>query len=106
MVQIILSENGTDKTVTAAPGLSLMEALRNAGVDGIVAECGGSLSCATCHVVVAADWLTRTGEVSEMEDDMLDCTATDREPGSRLSCQIELTEALEGIRIMVPDSQI
>lgn len=106
MVQIILSESGSDTTVTADSGLSLMEALRNAGVDGIVAECGGSLSCATCHVVVDADWLTRLGEMSEMEDDMLDCTATDREPGSRLSCQIELTEALDGIRITVPDSQI
>ena len=83
-----------------------MEALRNNSIDGVVAECGGSLSCATCHVIVASEWLTQVGEVSDMENDMLDCTATDRLLGSRLSCQIELSDALDGLRIAIPENQI
>ncbi|RPE72146.1 2Fe-2S ferredoxin [Pacificibacter maritimus] len=106
MVNIrITNTNGTEQSIESKAGMSLMEALRGANIDGIVAECGGSMSCATCHVVVDTDWLTATGEISDMEDDMLDCTATDRDPGSRLSCQIELSEALDGLQISIPDNQ-
>lgn len=106
MIQITVTEDGQKKTVSGQPGTSLMENLRNAGIEGIVAECGGSMSCASCHVFVDADWLTATGEVSDMESDMLDCTATEREDGSRLSCQIMLTEALDGLHVTVPDEQL
>lgn len=107
MVKILLTNtDGSEKTVEANTGISLMEALRNDGVEGIVAECGGSLSCATCHVIVDDNWLDKTGEVTEMEDDMLDCTMAERTSGSRLSCQIQLTDALDGLKVAVPDEQI
>lgn len=106
MVQIHVTENGEKQTVSGQPGTSLMESLRNAGIEGIVAECGGSMSCASCHVFVDAEWLPIAGEVSEMESDMLDCTATERQGGSRLSCQITLTDAMDGISVTVPEEQI
>lgn len=106
MVKIaVTNTDGTEQTLEAKAGISLMEALRANDITGIVAECGGSLSCATCHVIVGGNWLTSTGEISDMEDDMLDCTATEREPGSRLSCQIELSEELDGIEVSIPDNQ-
>jgi len=101
----VTHEDGTQQDVQANPGLSLMEALRAANVPGVVAECGGSMSCATCHVIVDANWLTATGETSDMEDDMLDCTTTERETGSRLSCQIALSEELDGLKVSIPDNQ-
>jgi 2Fe-2S ferredoxin len=84
--------DGTETTVEGAPGASIMEtALRN-GVPGIVGECGGSMSCATCHVFVSDETAAIAGEMSEIEDEMLDGTAVDREPNSRLSCQIKLVD--------------
>jgi 2Fe-2S ferredoxin len=106
MIKIHVTEDGAETVVTGQPGHSLMETLRNANVEGIVAECGGSLACASCHVYVDDDWLTRVGEVSDMEDDMLDCTAEERGPNSRLSCQIELNESLDGLRVQIPEDQI
>lgn len=105
MIKIsVTHEDGTQQDVEANPGLSLMEALRAANVPGVVAECGGSMSCATCHVIVDANWLTATGETSDMEDDMLDCTTTERETGSRLSCQIRLSDELDGLKVAIPDN--
>lgn len=107
MVRInVRKHDGTEQVVEGKPGLSLMEALRAANVPGVVAECGGSMSCATCHVIVDGSWLAATGEVVDMEDDMLDCTAAERETGSRLSCQIELSDMLDGLRISIPDNQV
>lgn len=106
MIKINVTEDGQQKTISCQPGISLMESLRNAGIEGIVAECGGSMSCASCHVFVDADWLTAVGAVSDMESDMLDCTATEREAGSRLSCQIMLTDAMDGLAVTVPDEQL
>lgn len=106
MIKINVTEDGQQKTVSGKPGISLMETLRNAGIEGIVAECGGSMSCASCHVFVDSEWLTAMGEVSEMESDMLDCTATEREAGSRLSCQIMLTDTMDGLSVTVPDEQL
>lgn len=100
----VTNNNGTQQSIEAKVGLTLMEALRAANVQGVVAECGGSMSCATCHVVVDANWLTATGETSDMEDDMLDCTTTERELGSRLSCQIKLSGELDGLKVSIPDN--
>jgi len=105
-MKIHVIENNNETTVNADPGGSLMEALRGANIEGIVAECGGSLACASCHVFVDDDWFAKTGEPEGMEHDMLDCTATDRKPGSRLSCQVKLTEALDGLRVTIPETQI
>lgn len=107
MVKIVVSNHeGAPKSIEAKSGLSLMETLRNNGINGVTGECGGSLSCATCHVIVDDDWLTQVGEISELEDDMLDCTAAEREQGSRLSCQIELSDALDGLKVTLPETQI
>jgi len=87
------------------PGQSLMQAAVDANLDGIQADCGGLLTCATCHVVVQADWLSKLPPVSSDEDGMLAFTAQTREAGSRLSCQIELTPKLDGLRVTLPASQ-
>ena len=76
---------------------------RNAfAVPGIIGECGGSLSCATCHVVVDPAWFARTGKVEDFEDQMLDVAEAERQPTSRLPCQIRMRADLDGIVLRVP----
>lgn len=88
--------------ILAQDGISLMENARRANVRGIVAECGGACACATCHVHVADDWLLAVGEPDAMERDMLDFAA-DLRPNSRLSCQIRVTAALDGLIVYIPE---
>ena len=76
----------------------------NAGLDGIVGECGGSAMCATCHVYVEPEWVEKTGTRNAMEADMLDFAFEVRD-NSRLSCQIKVTDALDGLRVRVPEKQ-
>jgi 2Fe-2S ferredoxin len=94
--------DGQRITLDVAVGTSLMQAAVARGIAGVVGECGGSLSCATCHVVVSPDWAERAGTPSGFEDDMLDITEAEREPTSRLSCQIKMSAALDGIVVKVP----
>ena len=94
--------DGQATTLDVAAGQSLMAAAVARSMPGIVGECGGSLSCATCHVVVDPAWFPRTGDVGTFEDQMLDVTEADREPTSRLSCQLTMTAALDGIVLRVP----
>jgi 2Fe-2S ferredoxin len=98
---------GADETryeVEAERGSTVMEnAIRNA-VPGIEAECGGACACATCHVYVAEEWRSATGEPEPMEQDMLDF-AYDVRPNSRLSCQIRVTDALDGLTVSIPERQ-
>ena len=94
--------DGSRITANVETGQSLMEAAVAANVAGVVGECGGTLSCATCHVVVDAAWQTAVGAPSDFEDAMLDATEADRAPASRLSCQIEMSAALDGIVLHVP----
>jgi len=89
----------------APDGVSLMAAATGAGVPGIAAECGGQLRCATCHVIVDAAWAGRLPPPSADELAMLDLTAAEREPGSRLACQIRLDATLQGLSVRVPDRQ-
>ncbi len=96
--------DGREITLDVAEGTSLMEAATRHGVPGIIGECGGSMSCATCHVVVDPAWTIRAGTPSAFEDDMLDITEAGREPTSRLSCQIKMTGALDGIVVSVPEA--
>jgi ferredoxin, 2Fe-2S len=99
-----IEHDGTTHTVEAEVGSTVMEtALRN-GIAGIVAECGGSCTCATCHVYVDEAWTAKTGEASPMEEDMLDF-AFDAKPNSRLSCQIHVTEDLDGLIVRTPSYQ-
>ena len=81
-----------------------MEAAIRHLVPGIEAECGGACACATCHVYVDEAWAAKTGEPSPMEEDMLDF-AFDVQPNSRLSCQIKVTEALDGLVVRTPEQQ-
>lgn len=83
-------------------GRSLMEAAVAANVPGVIGECGGTLSCATCHVYVDEAWLDKTGAVADFEDAMLDVAEAERTGASRLSCQIEMSAALDGIVLRVP----
>ncbi len=87
---IYTADDGGITTISGRPGDSVMETAVRNGVPGIVGECGGSLSCATCHVFVAQDTLDLVGGPGDLEDEMLDGTAVDREENSRLSCQIKL----------------
>ncbi|WP_137112922.1 2Fe-2S iron-sulfur cluster-binding protein [Rhodobacter sp. SY28-1] len=95
--------DGREITLDVAAGTSLMEAATARGVPGIIGECGGSMSCATCHVVVDPAWSDRAGPPSAFEEDMLDITEAGRQPTSRLSCQIRMTAALDGIVLSVPE---
>ena len=95
---------GTARTVDAEIGATVMEtAIRN-GVPGIEAECGGACACATCHVYVDEAWQAKTGEASAMEQDMLDF-GYDVRPNSRLSCQIKVTQDIDGLVVRTPERQ-
>ncbi|MEO1199311.1 MAG: 2Fe-2S iron-sulfur cluster-binding protein [Pseudomonadota bacterium] len=99
-----IEHNGTEHTVDAEVGTTVMEtAIRNM-VPGIEAECGGALACATCHVYVDDTWTEKTGAPSTMEEDMLDF-AYDVQPTSRLSCQLKVSDDLDGLVVKVPERQ-
>lgn len=89
-------------TAEVPEGQSLMQAALAARVPHVIGECGGNLSCATCHVILAEDWVARAGGPNPQEDPMLDMTEAERRPASRLSCQIRMTAALDGITLIVP----
>lgn len=97
--------DGSLTVVDGQAGDSIMVTATRNGVSGIVGQCGGSLSCATCHVFVAEENSADFPPVSEMEDEMLDCAATDREDSSRLSCQLVLAEGRD-VRVVVPAEQL
>ena len=99
-----IDAKGEQRTVGAEVGSTLMEtALRNA-IPGIEAECGGACACATCHVYVDEAWTEKVGEASQTEEDMLDF-AFEVRPSSRLSCQIKVTEELDGLVVTTPAKQ-
>lgn len=95
---------GAEHTIDVAPGQSLMEGAVKNNVPGIDADCGGACACATCHVYVDEAWLPKTGDKSAMEESMLDF-AENVAPNSRLSCQINVTDALDGLVVRMPESQ-
>src|SRR3712207_3976729 len=96
---------GDSRTVDANPGDSVMETAVRNGVPGIVAECGGSLSCATCHVFVDPQDFPSLPPMEEMEDEMLYGAAVDREETSRLSCQIRVTDDMD-LHVTTPETQV
>lgn len=95
--------DGREITADVKDGLNLMEAAVANNVPRVIGECGGSLSCATCHVYVDAAWADRVGQPERFEDGMLDVTEAERRPTSRLSCQIKAGSALDGIVLYVPE---
>jgi ferredoxin, 2Fe-2S len=99
-----INADGTSRTIDAELGSTVMEAAIKQGVPGIEAECGGACACATCHVYVNDAWMAAVGEPSPMEEDMLDF-GYDIRPNSRLSCQIKVTAALDGLIVHTPERQ-
>jgi 2Fe-2S ferredoxin len=100
-----IEHNGSEHEVDADNGLTVMQAAVNNGVPGIVAECGGACSCATCHVKIDSDWYEKTPPPSDMENEMLEFAMDYEENASRLSCQIKISDELDGIVIRTPESQ-
>jgi len=99
-----INADGTSRTIDAELGSTVMETAIKQGVPGIEAECGGACACATCHVYVDDAWMAVVGEPSPMEEDMLDF-GYDIRPNSRLSCQIKVTAALDGLIVHTPERQ-
>ena len=105
MVKItFIDKTGKSRTIEAEPGSTVMETAIKHGVSGIEAECGGACACATCHVYVDEAWREKVGPPSPMEEDMLDF-GYDVRANSRLSCQIKVTEALDGLVVAIPERQ-
>lgn len=101
----LIAADGTAHTVVGHAGQSLMRAATAAGVNGIAADCGGCMTCATCHVVDDASWVERLPAASADEESMLEATAVPRRSTSRLSCQIVLDATLDGLVAGLPETQ-
>lgn len=97
---IVVDRKGQEKAVEGEVGLSVMEVIRDNGFDELLALCGGSCSCATCHVHVDAAWTDAVGKPHEDEADLLD-SSDHRQPNSRLGCQIPFTAALDGLKVTI-----
>jgi len=104
-VTLVSPAPGAERTVQAQPGQSLMQAAIAANAPGIEGDCGGLLTCATCHVYVREPWLQQLPPMVADEDNMLDFAAAERRPNSRLSCQIALSPELSGLVVDLPASQ-
>ncbi|MFD1211060.1 2Fe-2S iron-sulfur cluster-binding protein [Arthrobacter sp. GCM10027362] len=102
---LFVHPEGETQEVEAAEGSSAMRAALTGGVQGIAADCGGEASCATCHVYVGEEWADKVGGPGLDEDDMLEFTACERKPTSRLSCQIRIDRNLDGLVLNLPESQ-
>ena len=101
-----ISPDGNQTTLDIPVGTSVMQAAVLHGVDGIVAECGGSCMCATCHVYVRDDQLALTPPIEADEDAMLEGTASPRRPNSRLGCQLIVSAQMDGLVVHLPETQI
>lgn len=99
-----IEASGHSHEVDLNSGVSLMQGAVDNMIDGIVAECGGSCSCATCHCYIDEQWFNKLDPASEMENDLLDCV-TEPKDNSRLSCQVKVTDDLDGLVVHLPESQ-
>lgn len=102
---VFVLPDGTQTGVDAREGDSVMLAATQNGVEGIVAECGGNASCATCHVWVRDEFTGRLAPPGDTEEDLLDLAVSERRDGSRLSCQVHVTPELDGLTVEVPPEQ-
>ena len=100
-----VSTDGGHDEVELATGTTVKDGALENGVEGIVAECGGNAMCATCHVYVDESWLEKLPARSDVEDELLDSTACERAETSRLSCQIRMTDDLDGLVVHLPEEQ-
>ena len=99
---IVVTRDGKEQEISGEAGLSVMEVIRDAGIDEILALCGGCCSCATCHVHVDPEFAAKLKPMSEDENDLLDSSA-DRDENSRLSCQIEFGDNLDGLKVRIAE---
>ncbi len=107
MAQItFVLRDGSEKTLEVANGNNLMMAALSQGVDGIVGECGGSAMCATCHVYVERGPVDAVPPVSSVEEAMLEFTASERLPSSRLGCQLLVSDDMDGLVVRMPEQQV
>ena len=101
---IYIDSSGNSKTADVSSGLSVMEGAIQNNIPGIDADCGGSMACATCHVYVQEKWLDKLSKIEDGEQDMLDM-AFEPKKNSRLSCQILVSEELNGLVVTTPEKQ-
>lgn len=101
---VFIEPDGQQKSVTSVTGQSLMQAAVQNGVRGIEADCGGSCTCATCHAYIDPQWAERLPAIRALEQDMLEF-ALDTNEHSRLTCQIQVTDELDGLVVRIPDAQ-
>jgi 2Fe-2S ferredoxin len=100
-----IEHDGTEYKVEVPSGDTVMQGALNNMVEGIVAECGGGLACATCHCYVDDAWMGRVGEAEGVEKEMLEAASAEVKPNSRLSCQLTVTEEWDGLVVRLPESQ-
>jgi 2Fe-2S ferredoxin len=100
-----IESDQTEHVVEVNSGTSVMRAAVENNIPGIEADCGGAMACATCHIYVDDNWLDKVPETDIMEDLMLDCVASERNVNSRLSCQIDVSNELDGLIVRLPGSQ-
>ncbi len=101
-----IEHNGTEHVVDVPNGLTVMEGARDNGIPGIEADCGGACACSTCHVYVDPAWVEKLPGMDAMEQDMLEFAYKPDEGRSRLTCQLKVTDALDGLVVQMPEKQI
>ena len=101
-----IEHNGTEHIVEVSNGLTVMEGARDNNIPGIEADCGGACACSTCHVYVDSAWIEKIPAKDAMEEDMLDFAYEPDPARSRLTCQIKVTDALDGLVVQMPEKQI
>ncbi len=101
-----VEHSGAEHVVDVATGLTVMEGARDNSIPGIDADCGGACACSTCHVYVDAAWIDKLPAKDSMEEDMLDFAYEPDSSRSRLTCQLKVTDALDGLKVYMPEKQI
>ena len=101
-----IEHNGTQHSVDVKSGLTVMEGARNNNIPGIEADCGGACACSTCHVYVDINWVGKLPSLGDLEEDMLDFAYEPDPERSRLTCQIKVTDDLDGLVVHMPERQI
>ncbi len=101
-----IEHSGTEHVVDVASGLTVMEGARDNNVPGIDGDCGGACACSTCHVYVHPDWVSKIPEMDDMEEDMLDFAFEPDMARSRLTCQVKVTDDMDGLIVHIPEKQI
>jgi 2Fe-2S ferredoxin len=102
----LIAHTGEIHTLDVEEGTTVMEAAINNAVDGIIGECGGCCSCATCHCYIDSRWLDKLPVRGDLESEMLEFASSQAGPNSRLACQVEVTDALDGLVVTLPETQL